>query len=888
DMDGLTAKAFVKVPGLTDQAPTLRPGITPLEVVSGEPLAIDVTDHVLVVEGRTPRLTTEEKVTALEGTREVTSTTEIVYTSDAEYVGPAAVTFEVTDGSGPDDPDGNTALLTIPISVVPPENLPPELSTPTLDVAAGEEATVDLARFATDPDGDALTFAASGGAEGVTVTVEGTTLRAQATPDVPKGSVVQVPITVTDGEHPPVEGAATLTVVASTRPLARANQDTVDDAHQGKPTTVPVLANDSNPFPDTPLEIVGASVETGSGDVSYSGNDVVVTPEQSFVGVMVVVYRIQDATKDPDRMVEGRVQLKVLGKPEAPATPQVLEVRSKTVVLSWDPPNNNGADITGYTVRSQNGYEKACGTTTCTLDGLTNNVEYTFTVFATNAVGDGPASPPSAVARPDEKPDPPAAPTLEFGDQSLTVTWTNKTYTDRSPIQTVNLEISPAPPSGAVQMQALAGTQVVWTGLQNGVAYRVRVQAVNLAPDPSEWGEYSAEEIPAGLPDVPKTPTASRAADSPLNGGSIDVSWAQPFENGDAIKAYHLQRYRNGSPDGAPLTLTGLSHKATGLDNESSYTFTVTAENKAGVTAASPASAAVVPYGRPEAPPRPSVQNVGSSSQDSGIPRVSWGAADANGSPITKYTVTASPGGAKREVSGTSVDFTGLSAGTYTFTVTATNAGGTSTSSPASAQVSAYQKPGTPGVSSSRTGENRGRFTISAPSSNGGNAITRYEWELSGAQNRTGTGQSVDVGSDYDQTYRLRARACNAAGCGAWSGQATFTTDKRPEPPRIWVTRGPQRNTQPGYGNCTGSMCTVFRVNANATFPSGTYTFQCYYDGNRIGSYSWTEHLSAGGYVDLGCILGNPYGTQRTAKVYVTISPSPSGIVVEQRDWPIR
>ncbi len=436
--------------------------------------------------------------------------------------------------------------------------------------------------------------------------------------------------------------------MASTRPLARANPDTVDDAHQGKAVTVPVLANDSNPFPDTPLEIVAASVETGSGDVSYSGGDVVVTPADSFVGVMVVVYRIQDATKDPDRMVEGRVQLKVLGKPEAPSTPQVVEVRSKTVVLTWDPPNNNGADITGYTVRSQNGYEKACGTTTCTLDGLTNNVEYTFTVYATNAVGDGPASPASAVARPDEKPDPPAAPTLEFGDKSLTVTWTNKTYTDRSPIETVDLEISPAPKGGAVQVTALSGTQYVWNGLDNGTAYSVRVRANNLAPDPSDWGEYSAEEVPAGLPDVPETPSASRAADSPLNGGSIDVSWKAPFENGDAIKGYTLQRYKNGSRDGAALSLTATSHKATGLDNESSYTFTVTAENKAGRTAESSASAAVVPYGRPEAPPRPNVQNVGGGGQDSGIPRVSWGAADANGSPITGYTVTASPGARRR------------------------------------------------------------------------------------------------------------------------------------------------------------------------------------------------------------------------------------------------
>ncbi|KLN33468.1 hypothetical protein FB00_17615 [Cellulosimicrobium funkei] len=869
---------------MTDQAPTLRPGITPLEVVSGEPLPIDITDYVLVVEGKTPRLTTEDKVTALEGTREVPSTTEIVYTSNADYVGPAAVTFEVTDGSGPDDPDGHTALLTLPISVIPPENLPPELSTPTLDVAAGEEASIDLARFATDPDGDPLTFKATGQAQGLTVTVEGTTLHAQATPEVPKGSVVQVPITVTDGEHPPVEGTATLTVVASTRPLARANQDTVDDAHQGKPTSVPVLANDSNPFPDTPLVVTGAVVETGSGDVAFTGDSVTVTPDENFVGVMVVVYRVQDATKDQDRLVEGRVQLKVLGKPEAPATPQVDEVRSKTVVLSWDPPNNNGAEITGYTVRSQNGYEKACGTTTCTLDGLTNNVKYTFTVFATNAVGDGPASPPSAEARPDEKPDPPAAPTLEFGDKSLTVTWTNKTYTDRSPIETVNLEISPAPPSGAIQMQALSGNQVVWTGLENGTAYRVRVQAVNLAPDPSEWGDYSAEEIPAGLPDVPKTPSASRAADSPLNGGSIDVSWEQPFENGDAIKAYHLQRYRNGSPDGAALTLTGLSHKATGLDNESSYTFTVTAENKAGVTAQSSASAAVVPYGRPEAPPRPSVQNVGSSSQDSGIPRVSWGAADANGSPITAYTVTASPGGTTRQVSGTSVDFTGLNPGSYTFTVTATNLGGTSTSSPASASINAYDKPGTPGVSVSRTGVNRGQFSISAPSSNGGNGISRYEWQLSGSQNTSGTGQTVNVGSDYEQTFRLIARACNAAGCGAWSNQATFTTDPRPDPPRIWATRGAQANTG-SLGDCNTSVCTRYRLNTNATFPSGTYTVQCM---TNAGGY---DHAITGGYsraigpnasFDLPCIMGNYYPSPQN---WITVSPAPANLVVERRTW---
>ncbi|MGA4780594.1 Ig-like domain-containing protein, partial [Cellulosimicrobium sp. AB352] len=97
--------------------PTLRPG-TQLEVLAGESLPIDLTEHVLVVEGRSPRLTTEDKVKVTEGDRQVPSVTEIVYTPDADYTGPASVSFEVTDGSGPDDPEGRTNVLTIPVQVL--------------------------------------------------------------------------------------------------------------------------------------------------------------------------------------------------------------------------------------------------------------------------------------------------------------------------------------------------------------------------------------------------------------------------------------------------------------------------------------------------------------------------------------------------------------------------------------------------------------------------------------------------------------------------------------------------------------------------------------------------------------------------------------------------
>src|SRR5690606_6584422 len=174
---------------------------------------------------------------------------------------------------------------------------------------------------------------------------------------------------------------------------------------------------------------------------------------------------------------------------------------------SWGQPNNNGAEITGYTLRTNDGQSTECTTTTCTFGGLANNVTYTFTVAATNEVGESEESPASAEARPDEKPDQPEPPSLEFGDGSLTVTWKNRTYTDRSPIECVNLEISPAPTDGRIQKSCLTATTVEWDGLTNGTAYTVRVQAINAAPDPSDWSEMSAAETPAGPPFKPGAPT---------------------------------------------------------------------------------------------------------------------------------------------------------------------------------------------------------------------------------------------------------------------------------------------------------------------------------------------------------------------------------------------
>jgi hypothetical protein len=696
----------------------------------------------------------------------------------------------------------------------------------------------------------------------------------EADPDVGKGTVLNVPYTVTDDEHPPVDGTLKVEVVASTRPLARAVEDVVDDAHQGRPVSVPVLANDSNPFAErAPLEIVGQPIiETGRGGTVVDGDKVVVTPDASFIGTMVVRYRIQDATQDPDRQVEGRIRINVLGRPDAPAMPQVEEVRSETVVLSWTPPANNGAEITSYTVKSDKGDTFECATTTCTLDGLTNNVTYTFTVVANNAVGASDPSPPSAEARPDQRPDPPAAPNLEFGDSSLVVTWENARYSDRSPIESVNLEISPAPANGQTQKVGVTSNRIVWEGLTNGTAYEVRVQAVNQAPEPSDWGAWSTPEIPAAPPEAPAAPAASRV-DDPA-GGSVHVTWTAPANNGDTIKTYHVDEFKNGTKT-RTLETAETSITTSGLDDSSTYTYAVTAENKAGKGGTSPQSNPVIPYGKPGAPGTPQA-SLGSNT--SGQADVSWAAADANGNPVT-YTVQ-NDKGASRTTTATSMTFTGLNNGTeYRFRVQACNAAGCSVWTAWSNAVKPYTVPGTPGVTWHKSSATDGYFTVRGPGDNGGRAVQKIEWKLTGSEAKDGSRTSwpfdIGVSGGYGKSYTLQARACNQAGCGSWAS-ASGKTDPPPNP-RAWVTRGAGTGVRSG---CSSGNCNWFVVNTQ-DFPAGSHRVECWSGSNPAYSGGWHNiiqgsdgkiwttpggpgfnvNLPANGEVRLDCFYGYP-GTQ--------------------------
>ena len=110
--------------------------------------------------------------------------------------------------------------------------------------------------------------------------------------------------------------------------------------------------------------------------------------------------------------------------------------------------------------------------------------------------------------------------------------------------------------------------------------------------------------------------------------------------------------------------------------------------------------------------------------------------------PVSSYTVSASPGLASATGTGSPIVVNGLVNGvSYTFTVTATNVGGTGPASSPSNAVTPFGLPGAPTAVSATAGDGYAVITFTPPASNGGAAILWYTVTSLGRPERQRLGQ---------------------------------------------------------------------------------------------------------------------------------------------------
>ena len=535
DPDGLKASAVVTVPGTDLLAPRLDMTRIPVAMRAGSSLTLDINDYVLVRDhSRSPIITDAATVKSSGGIDSVAlqDSSHIVLTAPDTASGRASVSFTVRDGAA-DDASALSSTLTIPITIQPARNMPPRLTPTPILVGQGENVTVDLTQMVADPDDPAKSsfdYRVAKVPGGIDVSLDGYTLTVAGKKDQPKGPVGAITVSVDDGS-----GAVTadipVTIVKSSKPLVTTTDARIK-VNAGQTATVNLSEYTTNPFPD-PLVVLDASVHVGQGSAAGDRNVLTVTPKAGFHGDMIVVYRVMDATNDPDRIVQGRVIVKVLDRPDPPQNVTATATGPGSAFVSFQEPAANGGTISGYTIiDSVDGHSQNTRNPGMEVTGLQNGVEHSFTVIAHNEAGDSDPSSASAPVLVDAVPEQMAAPTVQGTDGGLIVSWT-PAVTRGSAVHTYTVFVAPLA-GGQPIAQSVSGSETSTTvrGLRNGASYLVSIQAQNNAKTPSPVSS-STQASPHGPPDTPGDVSAYPSGiGADASRANVMVSWSLGSPNG--------------------------------------------------------------------------------------------------------------------------------------------------------------------------------------------------------------------------------------------------------------------------------------------------------------------------------------------------------------------
>jgi trimeric autotransporter adhesin len=299
-------------------------------------------------------------------------------------------------------------------------------------------------------------------------------------------------------------------------------------------------------------------------------------------------------------------------------------------------------------------------------------------------------------------------------------------------------------------------------------------------PYDSKKIELNATSTVAGkIPDVPDAPTIGTASDvgtnQAYNNGAVTVS-VTPAATGGAPTSYTATSTPGsitGTGTSSPITVSGLA-------SATAYTFKVTPTNTTATGPASASSGSVTATTVPQAPTvgTPTVATGQAYTGNANV-SVPFTPGASGGKTISSYTVTSSSGNTQSGAS-SPISVSDVVGTARTYTVTATNANGTSLASSASAATTPSSVPqaptiGTPTVTNSTT--------VSIPftaGGTGGSTITSYTTTSSPSVSLSTSGTSSPLtvtGSFASNTaYTFQIAAVNANGTSSASSASSAVT----------------------------------------------------------------------------------------------------------------
>ena len=434
--------------------------------------------------------------------------------------------------------------------------------------------------------------------------------------------------------------------------------------------------------------------------------------------------------------------------PGAPVIGAALSGDAQASVSFTPPVFDGGGAITAYTATSSpGGFTGTCAASPCVVTGLANGTAYSFTVTATNVSGTGAPSAASNSVTPR------AAQTITFNNPGTQNFGTTPTLT--------------ATASSGLAVSFTSSTTAVCTITSGGVLTTVSSGTCTINANQAGNGTYlAAPQVSQSFTIAGVMPGAPVIGTATAGSAQASVSFTPPtFIGGTPITSYTA----TSNPGGLIGTCAASPCVVTGLVNGTAYTFTVTATNASGTGAASASSNSVTPRATQTITfNNPGTQNFGAS------PTLT--ATASSGLPVsfvsnTTGVCTITSGGA----------LTTVTPGTCT--ITASQAGNGAYTAAPTVSLSfaiAGTTPGAPVIGIATAGDGMATVVFTAPSSNGGDAITGYTATSSpgGVTATCSASPCTMTGLANGTAYTFTVTASNAAGTGAASAASNSVTPK--------------------------------------------------------------------------------------------------------------